>query len=173
MRKAMRRPHWMSASVVALAALGAGPAVGADLATKAPPAPVYPPPPFTWTGFYIGGNVGGDWAQGTVTDNATGGTFGTGERGSFMGGGQLGYNYQVGNVVFGVDGFIDGIASGNNNTSDIVTGLPAINSRETRMRLGFRQWEAASASLAPVLTIGCSTGKAAAVGWDTMRGFPI
>jgi outer membrane immunogenic protein len=123
MTKAMRRLRWMSVSVVALAACGAGSAFAADLPTKAPPAPVYAPPPFTWTGFYIGPNVGGGWGQGTVTDNATGGTFGTGERGAFAGGGQLGYNYQVGNVVFGVEGFFDGIASGNNNTSNIVTGL--------------------------------------------------
>jgi outer membrane immunogenic protein len=123
MRIATRRLGWISVSIVAFATIGVVPAVAADLPTKAPPAPVYAPLPFTWTGFYIGANVGGAWGQGTVTDNATGGTFGTGERGAFAGGGQLGYNYQIGNVVFGVEGFFDGIASGNNNTSNIVTGL--------------------------------------------------
>ena len=24
------------------------------------------PPPFTWTGFYLGGNIGGAWANGTA-----------------------------------------------------------------------------------------------------------
>ena len=100
MKAAKRCAGWIGVSFVALAGIGAVPAVGADLPTKAPPAPVYAPPPFTWTGFYIGANVGGTWGQGTVTDNATGGTFGTGERGAFAGGGQLGYNYQIGNVVF-------------------------------------------------------------------------
>jgi len=119
----MSRIHWMSAPLVALAAIAAVPAVGADLPTKAPPAPVYAPPPFSWTGFYIGANVGGGWAQGTIVDTVTGGSFGTGTRGAFVGGGQLGYNYQVGNLVFGVEGFFDGIASGNNNTSNIVTGV--------------------------------------------------
>lgn len=107
--------------LLAVAVLAAVPALGADMATKAAPAPVYVPPPFSWTGFYIGANVGGGWAQGTVTDTATGGSFGTGTSGAFIGGGQLGYNYQVGNVVFGVEGFFDGIAS--NNTSRIVTGV--------------------------------------------------
>jgi outer membrane immunogenic protein len=123
MRIAMKRARWLSVPVVALAAIGAVPAVGADLPTKAPPVPVYAPPPFSWTGFYIGPNVGGGWAQGTVVDTIAGGSFGTGTRGAFAGGGQLGYNYQVGNVVFGVEGFFDGIASGNNNTSNIVTGV--------------------------------------------------
>jgi outer membrane immunogenic protein len=120
----------VSVSVVAFAAIGVMPAVGADLPTKAPQAQVYAPLPFTWTGFYIGPNVGGAWGQGTVTNKATGGTFGTGEHGAFAGGGQLGYNYQVGNVVFGVEGFFDGIASGN-NTSNVVTGLAGHQFRGT------------------------------------------
>jgi outer membrane immunogenic protein len=118
----MKRTRWMSVPVVALTTLAAIPAIGADLPTKAPPAPVYAPPPFSWTGFYIGGNVGGGWAQGTVTDTVTGGSFGSGTVGSFVGGGQVGFNYQTGYVVWGVEGFFDGVASGNNNTSNIVTG---------------------------------------------------
>jgi outer membrane immunogenic protein len=119
----MKRIRMMSVPVVALTALAAVPAIGADMATKAPPAPVYAPPPFTWTGFYVGGNVGGGWAQGNVTDTVTGGSFGTGSVGAFVGGGQVGFNYQVGNVVWGVEGLFDGVASGNNNSSNIVTGL--------------------------------------------------
>ena len=99
----MRRIRWMSLPSIAIAIASAGPALGADLYAKAPPAPVYVPPPFTWTGFYIGGNVGGAWAQGTVVDTVTGGSFGTGARGAFVGGGQLGYNYQIGNIVWGVE----------------------------------------------------------------------
>jgi len=117
----MKRLHRMSVPMIALTALAAVPAVGADLPVKAPPAPVYAPAPFTWTGFYIGGNVGGGWAQGNVTDTLTGGSFDTGTVGSFIGGGQLGFNYQVGNVVWGVEGFFDGVAS-NNNSGNILTG---------------------------------------------------
>src|SRR5262249_60071547 len=42
-------------------ALGTGVASAADMPVKAPPAPL--PPPFSWTGCYIGGNVGGAWGH--------------------------------------------------------------------------------------------------------------
>ena len=54
-------------ATVALAALVGTPALAADMA-----APVYkapPPPPFSWNGFYIGGEIGGPWANGSVTDS--------------------------------------------------------------------------------------------------------
>src|SRR5215471_10722936 len=53
---------------VALIALGTGLASAADLPVKAPPAPVYAPPIFSWTGCYIGGNIGAAWARSNWTD---------------------------------------------------------------------------------------------------------
>jgi outer membrane immunogenic protein len=67
-------------------------------APYAPPAPVYAPPPFTWTGFYLGGNIGGAWANRDVTDTFLGVNFNNGNNdGVFIGGGQLGFNWQVSN----------------------------------------------------------------------------
>ena len=91
---------------ICAAALAAAPAVAADLPVKAPPAPA-PVPVFSWTGFYIGANIGGAWSHSTVTDAVTGATFNTDNSG-FIGGGQFGFNYQVNNFVFGVEGDIDG-----------------------------------------------------------------
>jgi len=62
-----------------------------------------PPPTFSWRGFYFGGNVGGAWATGTLTDRLTTTSFDTDHSG-FIGGGQIGYNVQVDNLVFGVEG---------------------------------------------------------------------
>jgi outer membrane immunogenic protein len=93
----------VAASLVALSA--AAPAVAADLAarpyTKAPPAMVAAI--YDWSGFYIGINGGGGSAHttwdfvGTGSEgshNATGGTVG----------GQIGYRWQAGQWVFGVEG---------------------------------------------------------------------
>lgn len=78
-----------------------------------------PPPVFSWTGFYIGGHVGYGW-DATTVDPANiavppglgfGNPPGTqifsfdrhlGANGA-LGGGQFGYNYQTGQVVFGFE----------------------------------------------------------------------
>lgn len=102
--------------------------LAADLSRPAPP-PVYkappPPPAFSWTGFYIGGNVGGAWGQSTVTDSLTGLNFSTGNsNGVFVGGGQVGANYQISNVVLGVEGDFDWAANNNSAFSGVVVPGP-------------------------------------------------
>ncbi len=85
----------------ALTVLFAGSALAADLR---PPAPAYTPPPpvFSWTGFYIGGNLGGAWARGTVSDSLFG-LSASSDRSGFIGGGQVGVNYQFSNIVLGAE----------------------------------------------------------------------
>jgi outer membrane immunogenic protein len=115
MNTIVRKGLW-SAALAAL--LCASPALAADLGrpvyTKAPPAPAPLPPPFSWTGFYIGANIGGAWVNGTVVDNFTGANFDFNNSG-FIGGGQIGFNYQTGSSwlfgvpwVFGAEWDIDG-----------------------------------------------------------------
>jgi outer membrane immunogenic protein len=87
-------------------------AAAADLPTeKGPPAYAPPPPPaFSWTGFYVGGHVGGAWDTGAVTDvdayaaGATPGTVTPLRASGVFGGGQAGFNWQTGPLVVGIEG---------------------------------------------------------------------
>jgi len=111
----MKKLLLLSAVVALLGSVNPGRA--ADLSVKAPP-PI-PVPIFTWTGFYLGANIGGAWAQRNITD-IFGNNFNQSSSGRFIGGGQLGYNWQTGNFVLGIEGDIDGVVS-NNNTVGVPT----------------------------------------------------
>ena len=81
------------------------------------PAPASIPPPSTrrlrvynWTGFYIGANVGAAWRglSGTNFSDTIGSTFTAPTNVQFMGGGQVGVNYQFrGGVVIGAEAMFD------------------------------------------------------------------
>src|SRR5215831_16180653 len=111
---------WRS-SVAALFVMVSSGAVAADLPVKAPPPA--PMPAYNWTGFYIGGNFGGAWASGSLTDNFSGVSF-IDTNAGVIGGGQIGYNWQVSPVfVFGVEGTFDGTSISNSgNTLTIFNG---------------------------------------------------
>src|ERR1700722_3274678 len=100
----------------------------ADL-PPAPRAPVpYMPvavPVFSWTGFYIGGNLGGGWNRGNVVDSVFGVNFTNGNSTSFLGGGQVGGNYQIGAFVIGAEAAFDWFANNNNSGNGTAVG-PAI-----------------------------------------------
>jgi outer membrane immunogenic protein len=77
------------ASAALVAVIAACPAMAADLSYKAPP---LRPPVFSWTSLYIGGNLGGAWANTTITDSLYGLSFSNGSNAVFVGGGQVGFN---------------------------------------------------------------------------------
>src|SRR5262245_40881874 len=111
-------------SVATLVAL-AGPAVAADMAprpyTKAPPAPTVPAIVYNWTGFYIGGHVGGDFAG----NNSL-----AGNNGRFLGGVQGGFDYQfTPNFVGGFEAEYSWLA-GNNNSVTFPGGVVVTDKRD-------------------------------------------
>ena len=89
----------------------------ADIAVKSPPP--LPVPIFTWTGFYIGGNIGGAWANNVWTDNLFLTNFNNGNNGVFIGGFQAGFNYQIGSFVIGFETDVDW--AGNNSGRGTIT----------------------------------------------------
>jgi len=99
-------------STVCVASLGIGlvlPAFAADMPVKAP---LKAPPlvALSWTGCYLGGNVGGGWADKHYTDPlALPPAFDLGSHTAegVIGGGQVGCDYQAGPWVFGAQGKFD------------------------------------------------------------------
>lgn len=97
----------------------------------------YAPPPIVllgWTGFYIGGHIGGGWADVDWANVDLTGERATFNAPGFVGGAQFGYNRQFDKFVFGVevtysgttlnDGFVSLVDSNvtyNNNVNDVFT----------------------------------------------------
>ncbi len=139
--------------VAAAAALGfAAVASAADLPFRtAPAAPYYSGSSlFTWAGFYAGLNAGAGFGtdSGSLTANgftpangfAAGpptGTFGPlrgpGSGVGFVGGGQIGYNFQTGPVVYGLEADLDyfGAGGGGSRTFSNTAVFPAPTSTLT------------------------------------------
>jgi outer membrane immunogenic protein len=128
--KKMKRLAYAALALLALS----GAAWSADL----PPgpyykAPAYLPPVYNWTGFYIGANGGGGFGYSkwdtTSSFNPTGGVVG----------GTLGYNYQIGAAVLGVEGDIDWAGLSGSTTGGCPAGCKTSDSwlSTIRGRLGY------------------------------------
>jgi outer membrane immunogenic protein len=135
-------------STVALVGLSVA-ASAADLPRRSmAPAPFVAVPVFTWTGFYVGANLGFAWqdsedrfgsrtffpgeiinsptTSGTLVFTTPGGLFNDDDDdGGFTGGAQIGYNMQFGQFVVGVEADIQAIDSGSDNNRFGGTFAPA------------------------------------------------
>jgi outer membrane immunogenic protein len=131
----------------AFAALIAGRAMAADLA-----APVYAVPvaPIAWSGLYVGLNAGGTWSSAndvTITTlpvrtfggiptilisdagpaaASASGIPGLGRKAGFIGGGQAGYNWQLGSFVAGVESDIQGVVGRGGGSLNRATGVALV-----------------------------------------------
>lgn len=121
----MARKGYLLATASSVAAVAAaGGAQAADMPLKAPPpapAPVAAP---TWAGWYVGLNAGANWQTSADSFGYAGGsnlaapttrTTATG----FIGGGQIGYNWQNGSFVYGLEADISGLTGHSSVTSPI------------------------------------------------------
>ncbi|MFC3637648.1 outer membrane protein [Camelimonas fluminis] len=108
-------------AIVVVSSMATG-AVAADLPSRkyAPVAPVVVAPAFTWTGFYVGLNAGYGFGDSQIdkvalrndagpgyaawsSDDRTFTQWNNKRSGSFVGGGQIGYNYQIDAMVIGLE----------------------------------------------------------------------
>jgi len=134
------------AGAAAAADLGPGPAVAPYYK-----APIYAPVAYNWSGFYLGINGGGAWGR---SDWDSTGSFNTG--GGLVGG-TVGYNYQIGQAVLGVEGDIDW-ADINGSTSNAFCAGGSCQTSDTwlatiRGRLGY-----AADRFMPYITGGAAFG---------------
>jgi len=85
-------------------------AQAADLPPAPAPAAVapiaYAPPVYNWSGFYVGGHLGGGFAGSSWSDPFNGGNNSFSKDG-FIGGGQIGANVQFNWLVLGIEGDFD------------------------------------------------------------------
>ncbi|MGD0024190.1 MAG: outer membrane protein [Xanthobacteraceae bacterium] len=137
---------------VGVAAL-TGAAAAADLSRPAP-APYYKAPEayvpaYTWSGFYIGVNGGGGFGRSawdsTGAFNLSGGLVG----------GTIGYNYQIGQAVVGVEGDIDWADINGTTTNGCPLGCKTSDTwlSTVRGRLGY-----AADRFMPFITGGAAFG---------------
>jgi outer membrane immunogenic protein len=133
----MRKQLLCSAAVIAIITAVGGPVSAADMAAR----PVYkaaPPPqavytPYNWTGLYIGGHIG----FGSVKFEFNTG-IDSGSRSSLIGGGQLGFNWQAGNIVWGLEGDVSGANfSAGQEVSTIGAKVDLLASLRGRLGLAF------------------------------------
>lgn len=103
---------------VAFVALGTASAVAADLPARTyTKAPAYAAPIYNWTGIYVGAHIGAAFGgSDSYSDPLFLGLTGGSRDAAFLGGGQLGADYQFApNWLVGVEGQISGL-SGNDRT---------------------------------------------------------
>jgi outer membrane immunogenic protein len=145
----MKQSILIAAAAAVSAMFGVGAASAADLPMKAPPPPV---PVWTWTGVYGGLNLGGTWANDGVSHSAIAGPcnavfagctsvpnysatlaagstfatrFGNNNNAGFTGGGQLGYNWQFGKGVAGLEADMNWMSP--NRSVTVATLTPNVN----------------------------------------------
>ena len=105
------RPTTLGMSIAMAAAIGSTAALADGYRSRA--AYAAPPVIANWTGFYIGGHLGGAWSDVEWSNVTFNNVVFTGERfdegtSAFIGGGQIGYNQQFGNIVLGVEATLSG-----------------------------------------------------------------
>lgn len=108
----MRNSFTVAAAAAVLGSLSVASASAADLGPyrqgsikDAPPPPMVYARPFSWTGLYVGAQVGYGWG---TTDAKSGPLTGFDQTYSYdtngwLGGGHLGYNWQFQNLVYGIE----------------------------------------------------------------------
>ena len=124
------------------------------LASAAHAADMTAPATYDWTGFYVGANAGIAWNNSSVDNDVFVDTIRErdfenkidGDQTAFTAGGILGYNYQIDQVVLGVEADFNYLGFGDDNKNNFVFGNYDVTTKSSleadwfgtiRARLGF------------------------------------
>jgi outer membrane immunogenic protein len=132
-------------ATVTAAAAGAPAVATITAATPAPaPPPVYvstSAPVYNWTGLYTGGNLGFGWNHGSFSD-PLGNTLTPTTSGQFLGGGQVGLNYQFwGDVLVGAEADFDWLPNTNISSMALFVNPPSVPTRSTASVTVNNRWQ--------------------------------
>ena len=152
--------------------LGTVSASAADMAARYTKAPVAVAAVYDWTGFYLGADIGYGWGRSTGTLTNAAGAFPVPyslDPSGVIGGGFIGYNWQISNVVLGIEA--DWQASDLNQSGNFLLGgvptytigtsIKDYGSVRGRLGLAFDRW----------MIFG--TGGFAWGSWDTSYATPV
>lgn len=125
-----------------LASVGAAALAGTAFAAEPPPSPP-PVPVYSWTGLYVGAQVGYAWGHDSVSGLGVGAfegpaplvvtsSFGTSPQG-VIGGGHVGYNLQINQWLVGLEGSFDGTSFSGTSTGPFLGGPAAALSETSRI----------------------------------------
>jgi len=118
--------------IAALMTALAGPALAADLAPIYK-APVAAAPAYDWNGFYVGAHLGGVWERRSFSQTTTSGPLvesATINSGSVAGGGQIGFNWTVSNILVGLEADVSATGlSGSAQTFNLAGTGPGWNEK--------------------------------------------
>jgi outer membrane immunogenic protein len=100
---------------------------------RAPAAYIPIGPAYNWTGFYLGGNLGAGFSKGSYSDSFGSTVSTSNSNTSFIGGGQVGVNYEFPmGVVIGAEAMFDWAPNTNNTftaTNTFGSGTAQVNDR--------------------------------------------
>jgi outer membrane immunogenic protein len=130
----MRKSVLMLIAAVVIDLTASQRALAADIAGAphpgyVPPAAYVPlgPPPYLWTGCYVGGNIGGAWSN--VDFSGVSGVNFSASNGGVAGGGQIGCDYQWNAWVVGIRNMLDATSLSGSTTFSMIPFTGTVDSR--------------------------------------------